>query len=134
MIDPKRLRTELSDISGALRLKSYKLDGEQFVKLDAERKQRQIKAENLQAERNQYSKAIGQLIGQAKAKGEDIEPLKAKGEYLKHTFIEAEQAFAVVQQQIEELLHGIPNIPDSSVPPGVDETDNIEVRRWGEIP
>ncbi len=134
MIDPKRLRTDIADITQSLQKKRYDLDADAFTQLDAARKERQIKAESLQAERNQYSKTMGRLIAEAKSKGGDIAPLKAQGEALKNAFIDAEQSLNEVQQQIEQLLHGIPNVPDSSVPEGVDEGDNTEVRRWGDIP
>jgi seryl-tRNA synthetase len=74
---------------------------------------------------------MGKLIGQAKASGEDVEPLKLKGEQLKNDSIAADAALAEVQQALDEILHGIPNIPHESVPAGKDEDDNVEVRSWG---
>ena len=134
MIDPKLLRTDLPKVAEALRKKHYELDAALFTRLDTDRKERQIKAEGLQAERNQYSKSIGALIGAAKAKGDDIEPLKAQGEALKHAFLEAEESLQAVQSKIESLLLEMPNIPDGSVPNGKSESDNLETRRWGEPP
>ncbi len=74
---------------------------------------------------------MGKLIGEAKAKGEDIEPLKAKGEQIKNDSAAADAALATVQEELDTLLQGIPNIPHASVPAGNDEEDNVEVRRWG---
>ena len=68
-----------------------------------------------------------------KSKGEDIEPLKAKGEQLKNDSAQADAALAEVQEKLEAMLQGIPNIPHSSVPQGNDEDDNVEVRRWGSL-
>jgi len=76
---------------------------------------------------------MGKLIGEAKSKGEDIEPLKAKGEALKKSSADADTALSEVQNKLDALLQGIPNIPDTQVPEGQDEGDNVEVRRWGSI-
>ena len=131
MLDPKLLRSDLNAIADQLTIKGYDLDCEAFLSLDTKRKELQVAAEALQQERNAYAKNMGALIGQAKAKGEDIEPLKARGEKLKNDSATADAALAEVQAQLDELLQGIPNLPDASVPAGQDESDNVEVRRWG---
>ena len=131
MLDPKLLRSELNTIAQSLKIKGFELNCDEFLSLEAQRKALQLKAEAIQQERNAYAKSMGKLIGQAKANGEDIEPLKARGEALKKDSTDADAALALVQGQLDALLQGIPNIPDSSVPEGQDEEDNIEVRRWG---
>ena len=131
MLDPKLLRSELNTIAQSLKVKGFELNCDEFLSLEAQRKALQLEAEAIQQERNAYAKSMGKLIGQAKANGEDIEPLKARGEALKKDSADADAALALVQGQLDALLQGIPNIPDSSVPEGQDEEDNIEVRRWG---
>ena len=131
MLDPKLLRSELNTIAQSLKVKGFELNCDEFLSLEAQRKALQLEAEAIQQERNAYAKSMGKLIGQAKANGEDIEPLKARGEALKKDSADADAALAAVQSQLDALLQGIPNIPDSSVPEGQDEEDNIEVRRWG---
>jgi seryl-tRNA synthetase len=131
MLDPKLLRSELNTIAQSLKVKGFELNCDEFLSLEAQRKALQLEAEAIQQERNAYAKSMGKLIGQAKANGEDIEPLKARGEALKKDSADADVALAIVQGQLDALLQGIPNIPDSSVPEGQDEEDNIEVRRWG---
>ncbi len=131
MLDPKLLRSELNTIAQSLKIKGFDLNCDEFLSLEAQRKSLQLEAEAIQQERNAYAKSMGKLIGQAKANGEDIEPLKARGEALKKDSTDADAALALVQGQLDALLQGIPNIPDSSVPEGQDEEDNIEVRRWG---
>ena len=74
---------------------------------------------------------MGKLMGEAKAKGEDVEPLKLKGEKLKNDSAAADAALADVQVQLDDLVQGIPNLPHESVPAGSDENDNVEVRAWG---
>ena len=131
MIDPKLLRSDLASIAKQLKVKGFDLDCEAFLVLEAERKALQLEAESLQQERNAYAKSMGKLMGEAKAKGEDVEPLKLKGEKLKNDSAAADAALAGVQVQLDDLLQGIPNLPHESVPAGSDENDNVEVRAWG---
>ena len=133
MLDPKLLRSELNSIAQSLKIKGFELNFDDFLSLESQRKELQLKAEAVQQERNAYAKSMGKLIGQAKANGEDIEPLKAKGEALKKASNDADTALAEIQAQLDTLLQGIPNIPDTTVPEGKDEEDNVEVRRWGTI-
>jgi seryl-tRNA synthetase len=131
MIDPKLLRADIDTTAQQLKIKNYDLDIKAFLALEAQRKSLQLDAERLQQERNAYAKSMGQLIGQAKKNGEDIASLKDKGEELKKDSVAADLALLDVQDQLEQILHSIPNIPHNSVPAGIDESDNIEVRRWG---
>ena len=133
MLDPKLLRSDLTNIAQSLKVKGFELNCDEFLSLESQRKELQLKAEAIQQERNGYAKNMGKLIGEAKSKGEDIEPLKAKGEALKKSSADADAALATVQTQLDVMLQGIPNIPDSEVPEGLDENDNIEIRRWGTI-
>ena len=131
MIDPKLLRSDLASIAKQLKVKGFNLDCEAFLALEVERKALQLGAESLQQERNAYAKSMGKLMGEAKAKGEDVEPLKLKGEKLKNDSAAADAALADVQIQLDDLVQGIPNLPHESVPAGSDENDNVEVRAWG---
>ena len=131
MLDPKLLRSDLNSVAERLTVKGYHLDCDAFLALESKRKELQLSSEALQQERNAYAKNMGALIGQAKAKGEDIEPLKAQGEKLKNDSAKADTALAEVQAQLDDIVQGIPNIPHQSVPAGEDETDNQEIRRWG---
>ena len=133
MLDPKLLRSELNNIAQSLKVKGFELNCDEFLSLESQRKELQLNAESIQQERNAYSKSMGKLIGEAKSKGEDIEPLKAKGEALKKSSADADTALSEVQNKLDALLQGIPNIPDTQVPEGQDEDDNVEVRRWGSI-
>ena len=132
MLDPKLLRSDINAVAERLLVKRYRLDTAAFLALEEQRKALQLAAEDLQQERNSYSKSMGKLIGEAKAKGEDVEPLKAKGEQLKMASAAADTELTEVQDALNAMLQGIPNIPHQSVPAGNGEDDNVEVRRWGE--
>jgi len=128
MLDAKLLRTDLEAVAEKLKTRGFEVDVAQIQTLEAQRKELQSKAQNLQAERNAKSKGIGK----AKAQGEDIAPLLAEVENLKGQLEEAEAASEKVQAEIEEIYAGIPNLPHDSVPVGQSEDDNVEISKWGE--
>ncbi len=127
MLDPKLLRTDIEQVAQRLAVKGYQLDIAQFQALESSRRELQGQTEELQSQRNKQAAKIGQ----AARSGEDISPLKAEGEQIKQKLEAASEQFKTVQQEMELLLSGVPNIPDESVPAGKDEDDNIEVRTWG---
>ena len=86
-----------------------------------------LKPQELQNERNVRSKSIGK----AKAAGEDIAPLLAEVGKLGDELDTAKQELASLLEEIASLSHAIPNLPDTSVPQGKDEQDNLEISRWG---
>ncbi|MDA1107598.1 MAG: serine--tRNA ligase [Proteobacteria bacterium] len=128
MLDPRFLRSELETAAQRLATRGFALDVAQLGALEVERKQVQVEAEKLQAERNASSKAIGK----AKAAGEDVAPLMHAVADLGERLKQAEARLAEIQQRLDVVLLGIPNLPHESVPVGKSEHDNVEVRRVGE--
>ena len=127
MLDPKRLRTELDEVAAQLARRGFALDVEKIRALEERRKTLQIDTQTLQNERNSRSKSIGQ----AKARGEDIQPLLAEVANLGERLKADEQELASLQAELEGIAMGIPNLLDASVPDGADENANVELRRWG---
>ncbi|GAA5215135.1 serine--tRNA ligase [Corallincola platygyrae] len=128
MLDAKFLRTEIDETATLLAKRGYELDVERFKSLEEQRKSLQVKTEQLQSERNTRSKSIGQ----AKARGEDIQPLLAEVGSLGEELDAAKAELSKLLEEIKELSQGIPNLPHESVPEGKDEEENQEIRRWGE--
>ncbi|MDM7858031.1 serine--tRNA ligase [Thiopseudomonas acetoxidans] len=128
MLDSRTVRTQPQQLAEALATRGYVLDVARIETLEAQRKEVQTRTEQLQAERNSSAK----YIGQAKARGEDIAPLLAAVDQLGADLDSAKQELEQVQQAIDDILLGMPNLPDASVPVGADENDNQEIRRWGE--
>jgi len=128
MLDPKLLRTDLDATAAQLARRGFVLDTARIGALEARRKAAQIATQDLQNERNTRSKAIGK----AKAQGQDAAPLLAEVADLGDKLKQAEAELTQIQNELDELLLGVPNIPHASVPEGRDENDNVEVRRWGE--
>ena len=127
MLETKLLRTQLHEVAERLKTRGFDLDVAKIEALEAERKKRQVEMQELQALRNRRSKAIGQ----AKAKGEDIQPILAEVADLKEKLEAAKAAEEQVQVELEAIYASIPNLPHESVPVGSSEADNVEMRRWG---
>ena len=128
MLDPQLLRNSLEETAALLKRRGYDLDTTQFAALEEQRKTLQVDAQALQAERNLKSKNIGK----AKASGEDIQPLLDEVSSLGAKLEDAEKNLAVVQEDMNNIMMSLPNIPAASVPDGKSEDDNIEIRKWGE--
>lgn len=127
MLDPNMLRNELDAVAEKLARRGFKLDVETLRSQEERRKVLQVETETLQAERNARSKSIGQ----AKARGEDIEPLRLEVNTLGEKLDAAKAELEALQNDIRDIASAIPNLPDDSVPAGKDENDNQEVSRWG---
>ena len=128
MLDPKLLRSDLEVAAQQLARRGFTLDAGKLQSLEAQRKSIQTQTQDLQAERNSRSKSIGK----AKAAGEDIAPLLKAVEGLGLQLSEKEQELTVLQDELNAILMGIPNIPHVSVPEGKGEEDNPELKKWGE--
>ena len=128
MLDIKLLRNDPAAMAIELKRKGYILDVEKFVQLENTRKDLQVATQELQKERNTRSKSIGQ----AKAKGDDIQPLLAEVADLGDKLKSGEQQLSELQAEIESIVMGIPNTLHEDVPDGKDEEDNVEIATWGE--
>ena len=128
MLDPKLIRSDLNAVAEQLKKRNFELDVTTLEGLENRRKACQVETEKLQNERNTKSKSIGK----AKAAGEDIQPLLDEVAGLGEKLDTAKSELAEVQQQMDAIIMGIPNLLHDSVPVGFDEEDNVEIRRWGE--
>jgi seryl-tRNA synthetase len=130
MLDPQLIRNELNSIAKALDKRGVSIDTNKIQKIEDKRKTIQIKTEKLQADRNLISKEIGEM----KAKGEDTENLLEKVASNKNQLEKNEEELTAIQQELNELIIVIPNIPHESVPEGSTDEDNQPIREWGEKP
>lgn len=130
MLDIKLLRQDPDAIAEQLKCRSYHFDVESFNVLEQQRKTLSVRTQELQNERNTRSKSIGQ----AKAKGEDIQPLLAQVADLGDRLKQAEEELSALNQSINDVVMSLPNLLDDSVPEGKSEDDNVELRKWGTIP
>jgi seryl-tRNA synthetase len=128
VIDPKQFRADLPGVAQNLARRGFNLDVSAVSALEDQRKQLQIEADRVKAERNSHAKSVGM----AKSRGEDIAPLIARGEQLTQESARADEGLNAVQAELERLQLGLPNLLHDSVPAGRDENSNVEIRRWGE--
>jgi seryl-tRNA synthetase len=130
MLDITLLRRDLPAVVAKLETRKKPqefLDVAAFTALEAERKTIQTRTEELQAQRNQLSKQIGQL----KARGESADAVMAQVASIKFELEGFAARLEQIQPEMQALLLSVPNLPHESVPVGNDETANAEVRRWG---
>jgi len=128
VLDAKALRSDLAATAANLARRGFILDTDAVRKIEERRKQVQVEADRLRAQRNATAKAVGA----AKGRGEDVSQLLAQGESLGSGLAQAEQALAELQAELNQLQLGLPNLLHESVPEGRDESANVELRRWGE--
>lgn len=129
MLDIQLLRQDLNNVAQKLLNRGFKLDTETFQSLEQQRKQLQLRTEELQAQRNNLSKQIGGL--KVQGQHDQANEIMAEVAKIKIELEDTEQKYQSIQTQINEMLLNIPNLPHVDVPVGKDENDNIEIRRVG---
>ena len=130
MLDHKTLRQDPHAVAEALGRRGHDFDADRYAELEARRRDLQSRTESLQHERNARSRAIGQ----AKQAGETIQPLLDEVASLGEALKSAQSELEAVQSDLRAIQLELPNLPHASVPPGKDDTDNVEIRRWGTPP
>lgn len=128
MLDAKLLRTQPDEVAARLAQRGFEWDAQAFLALEQQRKDLQVRTEQLQAQRNQSAKSIGK----AKAQGEDIQPLLDAVADLGEQLDQAKQGYEQVQSQIDAMMASMPNLPHASTPIGQSEDDNVEIKRVGQ--
>ena len=129
MLDVVSLRKDLAAVVATLEKRKTPqpfLDVDAFTALESKRKQLQVRTEDLQAQRNSLSKQIGQL----KSKGESADAVMAQVAIIKDELDSSATELDHLQEQLQTLLLGVPNLPQDDVPVGTSEADNQELRRW----
>lgn len=130
MLDAKLLRAQPEVVAARLQCRHVELDIAKLQALEEQRKSLQTETETLQAERNAGAKKIGI----AKKNGEDVAPIMARMQEVNERLETVKVELENLQNDINAFSMAIPNLPHESVPQGKGEEDNVEVRRWGNIP
>lgn len=130
MLDLKFVRNNPDTVKQALQKRGATVSLEPFLALDEQRREKLVQAEKLKNKRNVVSEEIGRL----KKAGQPAEELVLEMRDVSAAIKNLDEEIRSLEQEIQQTLLGIPNIPDESVPVGVDESDNVEVRRWGKTP
>ena len=130
MFDIKWIRDNPREFDAGLTRRGLSPQAAGIVALDAERRKAVTAAQDIQSRRNALSKEIGA----AKSKGEDASGLIEKVASEKELQATTERQAASLSKELDDVLAGIPNLADTDVPDGVDDTANVEIRRFGEKP
>jgi seryl-tRNA synthetase len=127
MIDINLLREDSKAIANLLKERGFDLDIKKYESLEKDRKVIQVKTQELQGQRNQFSKNIGI----EKGKGNDASDLMTQVNIIAETLRELENQLVIIQKSLNQFLLNIPNIPHDSVPNGSSEKDNLVVKEFG---
>lgn len=130
MIDLKLAQKQPEILAEALRKRHSMLKVEDFQKLDEKRRNLLAEVEALKAERNQASGEVAAL----KKAGKDVSATIAKLGDLSDRIRQLDEQATKARAEVSDWLLNVPNLPDASTPEGKDETENVEIARWGEIP
>ncbi len=130
MLDIKFIRNNVHKVKRAIALKNDDADVDELLELDAEKRKILTEVEELKHKRNKVSEEIGRMKKQNQDASQVITEMKDVSDRIK----ELDEKVKIFDQQSYEILIRIPNIPHPSVPEGKDESANVEVRRWGELP
>ncbi|MCL0043634.1 serine--tRNA ligase [Peptococcaceae bacterium] len=130
MLDIKYLRNNFEKVKEALKNRGVDLSLDDFLKLDENRRKKLVEVEKLKNKRNTVSEEIGKLKKQGIDAKDLIDEMKSISKEIKKLDDEVNQ----IEEQIHEILINIPNIPHKTVPIGADETQNVEVKKWGDLP
>jgi seryl-tRNA synthetase len=128
MLDVKLLREKLDEVKARMATRGTLIDWDEFVRLDRERREALANVERLKEKKNQLSGAIGKL----RKSGADASALMREGEEVSAAIRSAEGPLKECEARFEHFILTLPNLPHPSVKVGNNETENLEMRRWGE--
>ena len=131
MLDMKILRWNVDEIKKKLQHRGEDLaDLDKFEQLDQKRREMIVQSEQLKNNRNEVSERIAQLKKEKQNADHLISEMRQVSQQIK----ELDRELRVIEEELQQLLLAIPNIPHESVPVGETEDDNVEIRRWGNVP
>ena len=129
MLDLNFIRENPDVVRHALQVKNCKVDLDQLLALDLERRESINEADRLKATRNKVSEQIGNL----KKSGQDASDVIKQMKSVSDTIKALDEKIREIEEKMQAFLQWIPNIPHASVPVG-SEKDNVEIKKWGEMP
>jgi seryl-tRNA synthetase len=130
MLDAKYIREHIDEVQEKLALRGQPLSLDQFVSIDHERRKTLQEWERLRA----LQRRVSDEVSKQKKEGKDASGLIADMKRVSLEMKELDGTVEAKEKALQEFLLIIPNLPHASVPKGNDSSNNVEVRRWGEIP
>ena len=130
MLDQKYLENNLETVKEKVLQRGMELDFDGLEKINEERKSIIVQVETLEHERNQGSKRVGEL--KRDGSGDEADQLSKELKEISNKIKDLNTKRSGIESEYRDMMLHIPNIPDESVPVGVDENDNPEIFKWGE--
>ena len=130
MLDPKLIRDQPEKVRKMIRDRAVKFDFDNMIELDKKRRDLIKETDELRKKRNQMSISVAK----AKKSNEDVTPMLEEMSDISTVLNELEENQKTVEVDYTHLAFSIPNMIHESVPIGPDESDNVEVRKWGDVP
>ena len=130
MLDIKRIRNDFDNVKAGLDKRGGGFDLEDLLELDQERRRILGQVEKLKNRQNTVSKEIPKL----KKAGEDIKEIMEEMKEVSQKIKDINSDLKVAEDELKDRLLSIPNVPNQDVPVGASDEDNIEIRKWGEVP
>jgi len=130
MLEAKYIREHLDEVRQRLAQRGQAVNFDQFVSIDGERRKAIQEWERLRA----LQKKVSDEVSKRKKEGQDASEIISEMKKVSQSLKELDAVVEEKEKALQEYLLGIPNLPHPSVPVGKDASDNVEVRRWGEIP
>lgn len=129
MINKSIIRNDFKTLETSLKNRNSKLDISSLKDLDKKQSELLLIIESCNKKRNEISKSIGIYIG--KKDNKKVDELKKEMESIKNTLETTNEELKTISAKVDDILLSIPNIPDSSVPIGKSEEENVEIKKWG---
>ena len=133
MLDQKLIRENPRSVDEhlSLRGKVYKIS--HIHELTVKKKEIDIEISSLQSESKKLSKLIGQVIGKSqKNHSQELNNLKKKGNEYRIKITELEETQRILDKQVDDEIYNLPNFPSKDAPIGKDESDNVQIKTWGD--
>ena len=134
MLDARLVRKEPQLVADALRKKNYHFDLAKFQQLEAKRREYDEQIQALMHKRRSTSKIIGKLISDGKTAEEAKSETNAQVSFIEKDLEKLVVPMKSVEEELQQFYLDLPNIPATDVPSGNDESNNLEIMRWGNIP
>lgn len=131
MIDLKQLRENPEQFQAQLNLRGD-YDLQPILDLDQQQRELEGQRSQIQARSNEIGKLVGQKMKSAAKDDPEVQSLRQEGNQIKAQLSELEPQEKELKEQLKAILLTIPNLPNSTTPVGKDESENVEIKRWGD--
>ena len=133
MLDQKLIRENPTSVEENLSLRGKLFNISQIQELTIKKKEIDTKISSLQSESKKLSKLIGQVIGKSQNTNcQELNDLKKRGNEFRNKISELEEKQRILDKQVDDEIYKLPNFPSKDAPVGKDESDNVQIKTWGD--